>query len=333
MLTHVAVPTFTATSSSELDEKLNRMREELFIPFSLSVAQRKMMFKQKYADRLNEEPFTATIGDADEEFDLRPMDPQTRPTLNEAFETIALMKTPADWQNIVPFLVGLRRSNRILTDGRWEWLVRKAGGAHALGTLLECAKLADSTGFRFSRAGVAMRYFFELHRTAHSSGLSDPVVDKCLRLGQQAVSLMEDADHAVGDPALDPKRSPFTIGVLLELSAIRAINQFNGKDEDGHVAAYAQRLLGVWRRVSFNDSAKNWTDIDHMLQENVPIFNGIKLALNVKGITKNESIGPSLSKALADLGKWITSQKQKAPENVRQRPTIGYQQAASLHRN
>lgn len=307
------------------------MREELFFPFSVPMAQRKRMFRQKYADKLDEEPSTTT-DDPDSDLQLRPMDPQSRPTLNEAFETIALMKTPADWQNIVPFLSGMQRSNRLLNDNRWEWLVRKAGAANALGSLLECAKQADRTGFRFSKAGVAKRYFFELHRTAHSADFQDPALSKCLRLAEQAVWLMEDAEHVVRDPALDPKRSPLTIAVLLELSASRAMNNFSGKDEGGHVKAYAQRLLGVWPRVSF-ESATNWTGVDNMLQENVPVFNGMRFALRLKGISKDQSVGPGLSKRVADLAGWIAAQKEKAPENVGEKPTIGYQEGAALHRS
>jgi hypothetical protein len=307
------------------------MREELFFPFSVPMAQRKRMFRQKYADKLDEEPSTTT-DDPDSDLQLRPMDPQSRPTLNEAFETIALMKTPADWQNIVPFLSGMQRSNRLLNDNRWEWLVRKAGAANALGSLLECAKQADRTGFRFSKAGVAKRYFFELHRTAHSADFQDPALSKCLRLAEQAVWLMEDAEHVVRDPALDPKRSPLTIAVLLELSASRAMNNFSGKDEGAHVKAYAQRLLGVWPRVSF-ESATNWTNVDNMLQENVPVFNGMRFALRLKGISKDQSVGPGLSKGVADLAGWIAAQKEKAPENVGEKPTIGYQEGAALHRS
>lgn len=307
------------------------MREELFFPFSVPLAQRKRMFRQKYADKLDEEPSTSA-DDADSDLQLRPMDPQSRPTLNEAFETIALMKTPADWQNIVPFLSGMQSSNRRLNDDRWEWLVRKASAANALGPLLECAKQADRTGFRFNKAGVAKRYFFELHRTARSADFQDPALSKCLRLAEQAVWLMEDAEHVVRDPAVDPKRSPLTIAVLLELSASRAMNNFSGKDEGGHVKAYAQRLLGVWPRVSF-ESATNWTDVDNMLQENVPVFNGMRFALRLKGISKDQSIGPGLSKGVADLAGWIAAQKERAPENVGKKPTIGYQEGAALHRS
>ena len=97
------------------------------------------MFRQKYADQLDEEPVTVNIGENDEPFQLRPMDPQSRPTKQEAVDAIALMKTSKDWQNLVPFLTGLRMSHRFLKPDRWEWIIRRANNADALGVVLECA--------------------------------------------------------------------------------------------------------------------------------------------------------------------------------------------------
>lgn len=281
------------------------------------------MFRQRNADKLTEERFTTPIGEHGEEFELRPMDLYTRPGKNEAFEAIALMKTPTDWSNnIIPFLTGLRGSNYVLNQSRWEWLVRKAGAANALGIMLEAAKQSPKTGFRLNNLGVVKRYFIELHRAAQNFEFKDlAVVDKCLRLATQAVMLMESPEHAVQDPAQDPKRRPFTIGVLLELSAARALLQ-SGKDEGGAVAAYAQRLLAAWPLGAFDTFVNDWTRIDEMMQENVAILNGMRLALKVDGTNKRD-----LKRSVSQLQNWFTVQQKKAPEAVRGKPTVGYRES------
>ncbi|KAF9891262.1 hypothetical protein FE257_004826 [Aspergillus nanangensis] len=326
-----AIPSFSPTSSPELDQALIRFREELFIPFGLTTPQRKLMFRTKYADRLDEEPVSVSIGEDEEPFLLRPMDPQSRPTIKEAWDTIALMKTTKDWQNLIPFLSGLRMSHRLVKSDRWQWLMRRAGHADALGIMLECAKQPERTGLRFRNVDIVQRYFFELHRKAQQADFQDPAVSKTLGLAKQAVTLMESPEHQEHNLELDPKRRPFVVGTLLELSAARALNVFGGKDETGDVRLYAGRLLGTWGAGTFDSEAKDWVNIDRMLQENVPIYNGMKLALQVNGISNDKTIAPALKTRVNELGMLITNQKKAASENVKQQPTLGLEQSQLLH--
>ncbi|KAB8228622.1 uncharacterized protein BDW43DRAFT_211936 [Aspergillus alliaceus] len=326
-----AIPTFSPTSSPELDQALNRFREELFIPFGLGTPQRRMMFRQKYADRLEEEPVSVPIGENDEQFLLRPMDPQSRPTKKEIVDVLSLMKTTKDWQNLVPFLSGLRMSHRVIKSDRLQWLVRRAGQADALGMILEAAKQSERTGFHLRDQDLVQRIFFELHCKAQRGEFKDPDVSKALSLAKQFASLMEAPEHIEHNLELDPKRKPFVIGTLLELSAARAISELGGNDDGGYVRAYAQRLLGSWPLGNFRRDAQDWREVDHMLQENVPIYNGMKLALKVNGISNDKSVAPGLKTRVNELGTLIANQKKAAPEKVVQRPTLGLQQSHLLH--
>ena len=288
------------------------------------------MFKTKFADRLDEEQYTTAIGENDEEFQLRPMHPLTRPTMKEAFETISLMKNTQDWKNIIPFLSGLKLSKRVVKDDRWEWIIRHATEANALGIMLEAAKQADRTGFKLSSVGIVRRYYLELHRWAAKNKFSEPTVSKAFGFAKQAAESMEWPQHVVRDPQVDPKRRPFVVGTLLELSAARALKQFDGKDEGGLVATYANRLQGVWSLVDTSKDASDWPAADLRLQEIVPILNGIDLALQIKEIADHNTIGGWLKQEKAKLKGIIQSLTAKAPENVKEKPTIGYQQAVSL---
>lgn len=288
------------------------------------------MFRQKYADRLDEEPVSVSIGENDEPFLLRPMDPQSRPTKKEAVDLITLMQTTKDWQNLIPFVSGMRMANRLFKSDRWEWIIRRAGEHGALGIILECAKQGERTGLRFNDVGVVQRYFFELHRSAQREDFQDPAVSKALALGKQAISLIE-THYPEHNVEKDPKRKPFVIGTLLELSAARALNVFEGKDETGEVSLYARRLLGSWPLGNFDREATNWNAINEMLKENAPIYNAMKLALQVNGISNDKSIAPGLKTRVNELGMLIANQKKAAPEKVLQNPSTGLVQSQLLH--
>jgi len=329
VLSRAAIPTFSPTSSPELDQALNRFREELFIPFGLGEKQRKLMFRQKYSEKLNEEPISVTIGE-NEQFQLRPMDPQSRPKNQEITKVVSLMKTTKDWQNIIPFLAGLRLARRVLKPDRWEWLIRKAAAADALGIMLECAKQSERTGLRLNNVGVVQKFYFMLHQKAQAADFQGAHLNKALSLAKQAAMLMEAPEHVVHDVQQDPKRRPFVIGVLLELSAARALNEFGGQDEGGHVRAYAQRLLATWPLGSFDAQTKEWVRIDRMLQENVPIYNGMKLALQVNGIASDKALNNGLKACVNELERLIREQTKNAPAEVKEQPTLGYKQIQLL---
>ncbi|KAF7587283.1 hypothetical protein BBP40_007476 [Aspergillus hancockii] len=327
-----AIPTFSPSSSAELDQALNRFREELFIPFGLGTPQRRLMFRQKYADRLEEEPVSVPIGENDETFLLRPMDPQSRPTKKEIVDVLSLMQTTKDWQNLVPFLSGLRMSHRAIKSNRWQWLVRRAGQADALGSILEAAKQSERTGLRLNNVDLVQRIFFELHAKAQRGEFKDPDVSKAYTLAKQFVSLLETPQHIEHNLELDPKRKPFVIGTLLELTAARALNELGGNDEGGLVRSYAQRLLGSWQLGNFSRDADDWPSVDRMLQENVPIYNGMKLALQINSIASDKSVAPGLKTRVNELGTLIANQKKAAPARAAEKPTLGLQQSQLLHK-
>lgn len=328
----VAIPTFTQTSSAELDAALNHFREELFIPYGLATAQQKMIFRVKNADRLKEEPVTVPISDT-ENYTLRHINPLTRPTRKDAVDVLRKMRTPQDWQNLLPFLSGLRMAGRSFSTRRWQWLVRKAMKDDTLGILLECAKQPSVTNMRLSDAEFVKYLFMGLHEKAQRGKYQDPAVSKAFTLAKQFVSLMEAPEHHPHDTKQDPKKLPEVIGVLLELSAARALNVNGGKDETGDVRAYASRLLGSWQAGNFAIDNYRWPAIDRRLLENLPIYNGMKFALQVHGVSNDKSIAPGLKTRINELGMIISNQKKLAPKEVREQPTVGLKMSLLLHKD
>ncbi|PLN81598.1 hypothetical protein BDW42DRAFT_168658 [Aspergillus taichungensis] len=329
--TRATIPTFTQTSSPELDQELHRFREELFIPYGLPQGPRRMMFRQKYADRLDEEQITVPLEGEEEDFTLRPMDPQTRPTNQEAVAVLRMMQTKQDWNNLAPFLRGLKIAGRKLSPERQEWLARRAGNADALGIVLDCARQAEKTGLYLNNPLFVEQIFLSLHKKALLAEFKGPELTKAAELATQFVSLMDSPEHHQASPSLDPRKRPLVSAVLLELNAARAVEEHNRHDQDGLVRLYAERLFGTWVYAQFSKPEyKDWYEIDRLLQRNVAVYNAMNLAQQVQEVGRTRDVGRLLKTRSNDLKMIIQKQRSLAPAEIQQKPTLGYVQSTNI---
>ncbi|CAG8087859.1 unnamed protein product [Penicillium nalgiovense] len=274
---NAAIPTFTSTSSPELDEALERFRNELFIPLALPKRQRKSVFREKYATQLQNEPITVKISET-EEFTLTPKTRHDLPSKKDALEVLKMMVATKNFSNLFPYLSALRMSNYAINSDRWEYIIRKTSDAGKLSTIIECARQSQRTGLSLSNKNIARRLFFELHRTAAQADFKGIPTAKALKLAREAASLMDAPEHSVEDIQGDPKHQPFVIGTLLELSAACAQIQ---EADIALVRGYAQKLDAAWSRGNFkNDAATGFETIER-LEENLAIYNGMRLALGL----------------------------------------------------
>lgn len=284
-----------------------------------------MMIREKHADLVEEEPISVSIGGEDgEKYLLRRLDPSAQPKSRDLLGIITMMKAPEDWKNLVPLVFAMRESKRSLAQDRWEWVIRKAAEADALHFVMECAKQQSRTGLRLASHGIVQKLFFGFHQKARAAEFQGRGLDKARRMALEAVDLMETPAHLSRNGSFDGKKEPFVVGLLLELSAARALEQFGGKDEDGSVRDYARKLIGTWNRGRFTPTAStHWSDHDHQLQENSPIWYGIKLALQVDEVAKDKSLRSTLENYQATLEKVIRELADMIPEDVRANPTRG----------
>lgn len=295
------------------------MREDFFIPYGiLKEGQRRMMTRKKYADLLEEEPVSVPIGgEGTETYLLRPLDNTSQPKSRDLLGIITMMKAPADWKNLVPLMFAMKESKRGLAQDRWEWVIRRAAEADALHFIMECAKQHSRTGLRLSSQGIVQKVFFALHQKARAAEFQGPSFDKACRMAIEAVELMETRTHRPCNGSFDAKQEPFVVGLLLELSAARALEQFGGTDKDGSVRNNAVKLIGTWNRGHFSPKpSSSWSDHDRHLQEIVPIWYGIKLALDIGEISKEKNLSSILRKHQNTVGKLITELSDMAPADV-----------------
>jgi hypothetical protein len=200
------IPSFGPASTPELEKQLKYIREQLFVPMYMTDRQRRLMFRARYKERLLEENIKVTIGE--EEFTLYPRIRQQLPDKETVFSTMETMKTPKDWENLLPLLIGLRKSKIAVHPRSYEKWVRLAGKSGATAVILELAKQTKRTGFTLASYGVGLQLALSLYEKAEAAGFKGEAVTTALRHAEQAAQLMNTPEHTNSEPFLDPKRQP-----------------------------------------------------------------------------------------------------------------------------
>ncbi|KAL4917970.1 hypothetical protein BDW62DRAFT_74091 [Aspergillus aurantiobrunneus] len=326
------MPSLSPTSSPELDQALNRFRDELFIPHALNVNQRNLVYRQRNANKLNGHPIIVPIGKNSESYQLRSINPFSLPSRADVIRVLTLMHDTNDWSNLVTFLTGIHNGGMTLPSERWEWLVRKASVSNGLGALLMCAQQSRSTRFSLQDIGIVERLFFALHQAGQRGNFTGTAAVKVHGLANSFTLLMEAPEHAVRTAEKDPKRSPLVIGTLLELSAARALSE-NGTDIVPEVESYALRFLASWKDLDLSTGGKTWPALDQLLQTLVPSYNGMKLALQLDGVANNKHIASGLKTRVNECGMLIANVKKAAPTHFQEKPSSGLAQARLLHQS
>lgn len=241
------VPTFTETSQPELDDVLQSMRSKQFIPAALSTHEQKLMFGTKWKQYLIDNPQVVSVGDEDVE--LYHINRRSElPNRNKLFlKAIELMRNgeQGDWKNLPPLLAGLKRMKKEPNDGQLAKIVRIATNCGRFGTILQCLHQAEHTGMTLKKPEILDAVMTALRQIAYSDGWSEPSTLKALRDANEVALQLEDEDHGSGKflQENDARRRPEVISVFLELAAVYAQKHQEGKDVDGKVKAYAERLL------------------------------------------------------------------------------------------
>ncbi|KKZ68883.1 hypothetical protein EMCG_00054 [[Emmonsia] crescens] len=298
------IPSFKPTSSQNLDELLSLFRERVFIPAFLNAAQRRLIYKEDASTTLDQNPITVTLrGETDESYRLRPLKFSETPSNNMVRGVIQLMKEPEDWYALVPLLKGLHSSKRTPSFLLWEFIVRKAGEAGMTSVIIDCAEQSHRTGFSLGDYMLAEILFSTLRLKAESAGYKGPEVEKALRQAKHVAMLMNSEGHApVVKTKPDPRRHPNIVSVLLELSAARALDAFEGKDAQGDVRSYAEKLLGTWVLRGKIDTIKYPKKNVRNVVDLPSVRKGIDMALQVEEIKNDERLSEALKKRLNELG-------------------------------
>lgn len=327
------VPTFTPTSSPELDALLNKFRTKLFIPMSLSQQYKRIVFSPKKSETLKTNPVAVKVnpGLSDEEFILEPLTGMEL-RRSDTIEVLKSMKTREDWRNFIPFLIGSIRSRHPLGRAVLERAIRNAGETGNADVILEAAKRVSETGITFSNLPLAVKAFQAFRLKALEAGFKGEDLTSSLRLANQAAWLMNDPAHAQRSLGSDTPKAPFIPGLLLELSAARALDSSEGRDVDGYVRMYAKVLLRDFDVQKFQVPVNKWPKANEILWQTVCVWHGMELAKQVQEIKDDAQLTNSLTKPMEQLAKHIEKTQEAEKEYTRNGKGYGFAAAKTLYR-
>ena len=309
------MPSFTETSSPELDEIFDTFRKKVFLPAHLSKAQRDLVFKTKYKRMVAAEPVMAGV--AGEDFQLEHIDktvdvPNTRKGI---FKALHLMQDKRDWDNLPRFLTGLYQAGANLATLQQFMMVTKAAESGRLDVILECARRVSETGFALRNPSLVNKIVGKIQKTAMVSDWDVKETKKALAWVEMVSVMLEDKRHVGGRVVSskdDPRTSPELIGILLELSAVRAARHLDSKDEDGKVEAYARRLLSLplnlEPRAKSSDNPEDVYIANRWLCLVIPIVHGMRVAETV--LDSSSEVAKNLKTKKSELENFISQERE-----------------------
>lgn len=296
------------------------------MPAALQEHHRELIYKGRHRETLLKEPGVTVTMDDGEQVKLEPMNPFHKPnkrhTVKKLVDIMSNTTDDAVWSNLPAFLNGIVLAKVDLPPYFYEKIVRKAGEIGKERIVLTCAERSEETGLRLSRRGIAKELMLAFHDRAVRADFQGPELEAAAQRAEKVARMLEDEMHKrekLKAGETDARTSPLVLGVLLELAAARAVHKFESKDQDGKVASYASRMLNIptfdfllreektvgyitkllasepesesrrHRQLGYDADALGKFGIleNFVLQELLPIQNGIKLALEVDSIASS----------------------------------------------
>lgn len=350
--------TFTPTSNQELDAVLGDWRKNVFLPSILSKHHQDLIFKTKHQDVLLNPPgVTATVAtsipphadrskfEQEEKIKLMPL-PRNEFDKGTGFKVIANSlagdSSLTTWDNLIPFLDGLRQA-KIAPSNAWiETICRKANMQNAgrWNTLVEAAVQVKRTGFTLSMIDATRELIYGALSRAVKSDFQET---EPLALVAKVGLLMEKEEHCGGKiPGVvkqgrlvyaDMRRDPVSIATRLALLSAAAVRNEGGKDTTGAVAADVAKLIAFNHATptGLHDSIKNAYNspdavvpnvhFQHQreLQDLTTLYCGLALASKVDlrpTLSKEKNVKTSIEvqKLLQNIKPKLTNLKQKVED-------------------
>lgn len=208
-------------------------------------------------------------------------EPRTRTSIAKILK---LMRDIQNWQNLAPFLTGLRNSQRKLKQAHLEKMIRNACEQGNEGAIMECLRQPEKTGVRLWQPRVAVELMWRAVTRATEGNWTEEAVDRGLHLADSLWIMMQDPKH-VDKKLLNPTHCPEIVGVMVQLQAAKAVMFHEQKDTQGKVFEYTQRLLALWEEMNFQNHDSDIYTADYNLLKWAPVWHGMKMARKVSGVT------------------------------------------------
>ncbi|KIW12027.1 hypothetical protein PV08_09301 [Exophiala spinifera] len=336
------IPSFQPTGHGELDQLLLSFREKVFTPAALEPQHRKLLYKPSKHEALVAEPgVTVTMSDG-EEIRLRPMDPFDRPSVKQSVRTIAKVfseeKADVVWNNLAPWLNGMRMSRMPLPGFFWAKITRKACEIGKERFILSCIDRSEDTNFTLRKQGVTYELMLGFHKRAADHGFAGPELASAWNRAQKVVRMLDDelsGGYKLKPDEVDPRKDPLVLSVLTELAAATALE--SGGDP-ATVVDYARKMLFLAQQEKpsipgleqHREDVRARAESNHILENLLPLQNAISLALQIDAIKASE-LGQQLESHLRVVEPKVKETVQKLREvsdGQKRRGELMYEQLA-----
>jgi hypothetical protein len=239
------VPSFNKSSSTELDDLLNTIRNQIIMPGYLSPAQQELVYKPKHRKMLINDEVTANI--AGEKFRLEYIDVEhVRPSPRKALLNALDKFQEKDMDMLPGLLEGIHKSHPKVTarPAVARRVASRAAKFNREDVLLECVRQAEATGLRLGNEDCAINVMGSFLAKAKTEGNAE-ALKKATKWSEMVLDLLEDPKHVSEYPGLpDPRTIPEVVAPHVELTAMKA-KQTGDANDIGQVEQYGKRLLAL----------------------------------------------------------------------------------------
>ncbi|KAL2886196.1 hypothetical protein HOO65_060026 [Ceratocystis lukuohia] len=241
---------FSKTSSPELDETLTTILHRIVLPYRLPALQRKMVFSEEYRSRLQTDPIVIEVDGYEHRFEtlnFKKKDvPNSRAILLKA---ISLMKTRADWDNLVRLLNGYARSKRTIKLHDRFRMIREAGRTGNIWSIIEAMRHSEKSGLYLRHLPPVDEIMYWLCHKAVSNNWSASETKQAATWATIVMDILEEPEHRRPNQSLSPRalhREPQVLAQYLMLLAAQSVFHGNKLDAGGHVSKIAKILALEW---------------------------------------------------------------------------------------
>ncbi|KAG9231792.1 hypothetical protein BJ875DRAFT_443767 [Amylocarpus encephaloides] len=212
------VPSFKPTSSTELDDQLKFIREQIILPPYLSEIQRDLIFHVKHQKMLENDDVHANIGG--EKFKLQYLDVMKRPKFSTLIINALDKFQGADWENIPALLEGLHAGKTRFQSsfGFINRVIQSLSKAEREDIILAIFRQGKDTGMTLNSPEVSTNAIRAIYTKAERADFEPAMTRKALAWCEQMFDLMEEEFH-LADPNTRFAGTVASLARALELSA------------------------------------------------------------------------------------------------------------------
>ncbi|RPB16996.1 hypothetical protein P167DRAFT_561940 [Morchella conica CCBAS932] len=301
-----SVPKFPKTSNEELDELLRDLRENYFIPAHLPKEYLRLATRPKNHDRLLSDPVSIMLDD--EPYTLTPKPERPGTPVSMFKKALDLMSEKSDYATIPELIRGYYQANGALSSTFLHRMVRHLIRVGRVEVLMDIARSADKTDFRFQRrlARDFMMALRERHMKSQKAGIMKGLRDGTVLLdivGKRELTLEPESETRYCD-------DPIVLGGLLWMRSDAALQFKTVEWLKEHTNEIALRLKAAWKQVDFEPSLVEYEDRRSATQMKMSYYNAMQM---IKGynVVLEALLQAKSVLAGSELSPWLEAESER----------------------